>query len=417
MARLLNASWSERLRFASLALWGAGALANEAIALFGLALCAAWFALEALPRSARALARAARAWAPLWIFIAWCLAAPALDGRFPTATGAARLLDWAALPIAGAAVAGLDQRRARALCAVLASVFLLSCAVAAFQHYGLWPRPEAFARLAWTRIPFWRVYEPAPAPGRFMAGGLLAHRLKFAHVGGLAVVYAASLGAREEGRWRILGLSTSALGAAAVIAFPYARAATAALLVALPVAVVLSLPWRRAALWIGAAVALALFLAAALDPALRSRFEGALSSGGSGDRDAILASGVAAVRAHPWVGLGVGQFRPSRFAPPNTPQYVLDNPGKAHNQVLSQAAETGVLGALLLLVLLAWLASSVRPDHPVGAAALASLALFAVLALFHDPLIQAPFSLGLMLAVGAGLGVARRAQGSESTRR
>src|SRR5262249_57638826 len=93
-----------------------------------------------------------------------------------------------------------------------------------------------------TRIPFWRVYEPvAQADGRFMAGGLLFHRLKFAHVGGLAVLASCVLGLAARGALRALGLACALIGFVSVLEFPYARAASVALLVALSVALILSL--------------------------------------------------------------------------------------------------------------------------------------------------------------------------------
>jgi O-antigen ligase len=240
-----------------------------------------------------------------------------------------------------------------------------------------------------------------------MAGGLFAHRLKFAHVGGLAVAFAACLGVRAKGWPKWLAFGTVAAGAASIVLFTYARAAVIGLAVALPVALFLSMRWTR---WSRAGVVLAcaaVLTAAGLNSALRQRFISALTTDGSGDRAAILASGARAVREHPLAGVGLGRFRPSLYAAPDVPQYVLDNPGKAHNQLLSTAAETGLPGAALFLLLALWLVLSLSREHPAGAAGLSSLAFFAVLSLFHDPLYQAPFSMGLSLALGAAMGLGR----------
>src|SRR5439155_1059930 len=108
-----------------------------------------------------------------------------------------------------------------------AAVFLTSCAAAACQHFGVWPSEEALAALAWTRVPFYRVYETVPGDSsRFMAGGLLMHRLKFPNIGGLCVLWALALALRSTGRPRAVGLAVAAVGFLAAIAFPYARAAS-----------------------------------------------------------------------------------------------------------------------------------------------------------------------------------------------
>ena len=76
-----------------------------------------------------------------------------------------------------------------------------------------------------------------------------------------------------------------------------------------------------------------------------------MSAKGSGDRDKILAAGLAAVGERPWAGVGLGRFRIAAFASEDTPQHVLDNTGKAHNQFLSMAAEVGIPGGLLFVAL------------------------------------------------------------------
>jgi O-antigen ligase len=334
-------------------------------------------------------------------------------GHAPTGSGLARLSDWAAVPLAAWAFSQVPPPLRRALAAAFAVVFLASCGVAGLQHFGIWPPESFFSRLAWTRMPFYRVYEPVPGdPGRFMGGGLIFHRLKFAHVGGIAVVCAAALGLRADGKRRAAGLATAALGFASILTFPYARAAAVALAGGLVVAVAFGLPNRRLGLAIGGAILAAAAIAIGGNAPLRQRFLNGITASGSGDRDLLLATGVAAVREHPLAGVGLGRFRPSLYAPPGSPQHVLEQPGKAHNELLSMAAEVGIPGALLFAGLLLWIARLMRADRAEGAAGLGVLAYFALLSQVHDPLFQAPFSMALALALGAGL--TRRSDPSQS---
>jgi O-antigen ligase len=395
----------ERWCFACLLLWGVGALSLEAVASAGLAGCAVGVLVDAAHRRAALDLRSfARTWAPLFAFVAWALVAGPLSGRWPTGTGLARLADWLAIPVAARALAMVGPSRARAVALVVGATFLLSCAVAGLQHFGVWPSPEAFGSLAWTRIPFARVYEPVPdAPGRFMAGGLLMHRLKFAHVGGLAVLFALALGLRAKGRDRALALSLAAVGFAAVLFFPYARAAAGALAVSGVLVLTLAHPRRNAGLALGAAGLLVAALSVAAYAPLRARFASSFSSAGSGERDKLLETGLRAVAEHPVTGVGLGQFRPSRYADASTPQAVSDNAGKAHNQFLSIAAELGVPGLLLFLWVLVSFARAMSLQRAEGVAGLGALAFFALVSLSHDPLFQAPFSMALVLCLGAAL--------------
>jgi len=395
--------WLARWLLIALTLWGVGVQLNESLATLGLAASAlgvvvSWWARRAKPGDAGS---AIRAWAPLALFLSWALLVPALAGRSPTWTGVARLLDWLGIPVAAYALRALPPRSRTAMAAICGGVFLLSCAVAALQHFGLWPTAGAFQSWSWTRIPFWRVYEPvAQADGRFMAGGLLFHRLKFAHVGGLAVLAACVLGLAARGALRVLGLTCAAVGFISVLEFPYARAASVALLIALCVALILSLKGRRA-VWPTLALAtLAVVSTLAYRPT-RERFIAALTPAGGGDRGEILSTGIRAVSEHPFAGVGLGRFRPSYFGSPETPQHVIDNPGKAHNQFLSTAAEVGIPGLLLFLFFLAWMARSFRPTEALGALGISCLVFFIILSLVHDPLIHPPFSMGLALCLGS----------------
>jgi O-antigen ligase len=401
-------------------------LSLEGLAAAGLVGSAGLLAAEAVRarawRGGAAAAWASRWWM-LWPFLLWALLGPWLAGHPPRGTGVARLLDWAALPVAAAALARVGPATRWRLAGVWGAVLLASCLAAGLQHFGAWPAPTFFEPLSFLRMNFDRMTEEVPgAPGRFMGGGLHFHRLKFAHTAGLAVLWAlaAGLAALAHGRAGGRGgrggaeglrgaawlLGVAAVGTGAVLAFPFARAASAALLVAAAVLVALWLP-RRLALALSAGVLLAGLLAVGLHAPLRERFLSSASQEGSGDRAALLATGVRAVREHPVAGVGLARFTPARFALPGASDEVRVNPGKAHNQLVSVAAETGLVGAALFLLLLLALASRLarglraRPPRFEAAAGLASLAFFALLSLAHDPLFQAPFSMALALALGA----------------
>jgi hypothetical protein len=130
-------------------------------------------------------------WAPLLSFVAWGLLVTAVRGPATLTGSLARHLDWLLVPVAASALSRLDERARRVLAVVALAVLVASSAVAGLQHYGLWPAEEFFQSLQRTRITFHRVYEQAPGvEGRFMGGGMLFHRLKFAHVSGLVVLAA-----------------------------------------------------------------------------------------------------------------------------------------------------------------------------------------------------------------------------------
>jgi len=398
-----------------LAAWGVGVFASEALASAGIAVVVATALVHAFRTRGEGAAAWARSWWPLWTFVAWAALAPLAAGRLPTGSGLGRLSDWAALPPAAWALGQLDPRRQRALAGLLAVIFLASCAVAGFQHFGVWPREDFFRGLEWARVPFGRVYETVPGdPNRFMGGGLIFHRLKFAHVGGIAVIAAAALGLGAPGRWRVIGLATAALGFASIVAFPYARAASVALAGGLCVALAVASPNRRVGLVVAAgALGLALAIGAA-DAGLRARFLTALTAQGSGDRQLLLQTGEAAVEAHPWVGVGLGRFRPALFAPAQSPQHLLEQPGKAHNEFLSMAAEVGLPGGAMFILLLGWLWWQAGGTPGLQATTRGTLAYFALLSQVHDPLFQAPFSMALVLALASGLQQVTSPEGVES---
>jgi len=386
-----------------LSFWGVGVQCSEGLATFGALGCAAGVAWALARRQADWL-EIGRGWWPILAYVLWAAIAPTAVGHWPTGAGIARTADWLLIPVAAFAFRTLAPRQRTIVGVACAAILLLSCAVAALQHFGIWPEPGAFSRLGWTRISFQRVYERAPGTtNRFMVGGLFFHRLKFAHVEGLAVLVALSWAFHTTGWLRAFTALVAGVGFISILMFPYARAAAVALVVT-ALATALLFQRRRVGVRIAAAAILVGFVAIlASQRPLRERFLSAATDSGSGNRRAMLQTGFAAIRAHPMVGLGLGRFRPSLFAPPNAPEEVLTHPGKSHNQFVTVAAEAGLPGLLLFCLALAWLGSAMVLQRPEGAAGASALLFFVLLSLFHDPLYHSEFSMALMLTLGAAL--------------
>lgn len=386
-------------RFGALMLWVVGVQAHELLGTIGLILTV----LTSIPPlPSRGERVGVRGVLPLVLFIAWSLIAPTLAGNPPDGTGVARTFDWLAIPFVIRAASGLTKPQWTALSIAAGVTLTLSSLVAGLQHFGVWPGEAAFSSLGWLKIPFHRVYEPIGESGRFMGGGLLFHRLKYAHVSGLVVVALVVAWKHLEGRARHLALIAGLVGFIAVWVFPYARLGAVAMTVGVAATVFLTASSKKRALIVIGALGLMGVIAVAAIAPLRERFASSLSDTGSGQRTQHLAAGLKAVEQFPIAGVGPGQFRPSKFGDETMAEHVRDNPGKAHNQLVSMAAETGVVGALLFVLLLLSLALRARTAK-LGALTLGALALFVTLSLAHDPLFQAPFSMALVLALGLGL--------------
>lgn len=385
-------------RFVSLTLWAIGVQTHEALCTVGMAALVVSF----VPEVSKLNRSVVRSWWPLLAFIAWSLVAPTLGGNPPGGTGVARTLDWLSIPFAAAAFGALTDAQRTRFVQLTAATFALSCFVAGLQHFGWWPPESAFASLAWLRIPFNRVYEPiSEGATRFMGGGLLFHRLKFSHVSGLVLVGLVVVAARA--RQRVLLVALIAFGLIAVWLFPYARMGAVAATVGVGVALLLSSQHRRRAVVVLSVLGLAGGLLVVSVEPLRARFAAGLTDQGSGQRTQHLAAGLEAIRQHPFLGVGPGQFRPSRFGGPDMAEHVKDNPGKAHNQFISIAAETGIPGALGFVAVLGWLVVRARRSNANWVLTAGALAQFVVLSLVHDPLFQVPYSLALVLLLGLGL--------------
>lgn len=396
----------ERVLLVGLVLWGAGVQLSEGVAVAG-ALVSLLALLWQVQRARRwGEWRAwAREWAPLVAFVMWGVVVTLAHGPLRSSGAFARHLDWLLVPVAAAAFAGLGPAARRRLAVACAVALLLGCAAAGLQHFGVWPSEELVARLRWAPANARRVYEQVPgAEGRYMGGGLLFHRLKFAHVGGLGVLWAIAVGLYATGARRIAGLAVASAVLVSVLIFPYARASVLALAVGVGVELLsLGRRHRRAALWGGAAFLGALALVLALHGSFRERLATSLTASGSGDRPHLLGAGLAAVRSHPLVGTGIGRFQVGEWASPDATEQVRSHHGKSHNQLLSTAAETGVVGALLFVALVVWLARRMAGAGPTGAVGLAALAYMVVLGVVHDPLFHAEVSLAFALSFGVGL--------------
>jgi O-antigen ligase len=401
---------AQRLLFASLLIWAIGTQTLEGISTAGFACCLAVVVVIALRRwSLAGAGRVIAAWGPLWMFIAWALLVPLLAGRKPAGVGIGRLTDWLGLPAAAFAFSCLSRGQRRALAWSTAIVFLVSCGAAFLQYFGKWPPLERFHALHWTRIPFSRVYEPiAGQLGRFYGGGLQFHRLKFSHAGALVIIAAFAVALGQRGWRRLAPAVVVAAGVLTILVASQARAAIVALAVALLVMMLVAGVRLRKILAVSVLLALAGGVVLVASPGTRSRFAHTFDHESNGDRGAIWKVATRAIRSSPWVGVGLGQFQIRKFATSETPFSVEFHEGKAHNQFMTFAAETGIPGAILFVLLLIWLFVTCRgAGAAVGRGA---VTFFAVLSCSHDPLFHATVSMGVMLLCGIA-----RALGDEGT--
>ncbi|MDX2009342.1 MAG: O-antigen ligase family protein [Myxococcaceae bacterium] len=391
----------------SLGLFAAGVQVHELFATVGGWLTTA-LAVAVLAREGRLGAEARALW-PLAPFLLWSLVGPLVLGHPPTGTGVARLLDVLMLPGVLWACLLVTEAALLRVAAVASVVLLLSCAAAGLQYLGQWPRSETFSSLWWAQVPTDRVYEPVPGrTDRFMGGGLLLHRLRFANVSAAVTVLAAA-GALLVPQRRALFAVVALVGLGAVAVFPHARAATVALVVALLVVAGLGAPTRRLGLLLGGGVATVATLLVVVTPSMRERLISALEANAASDRQLLVSAGLSALAQAPLGGVGLGRFKPGAHVPAEAPEAVRQHQGKTHNQFLTVAAEGGVPALVTLLALLAWVAAQGLRQGRAGAGAMGALVLVVGLSALHDPLFHAESSLALFGALGAGLGLARRA--------
>ena len=392
---------ARRCTAAGLCLWGAGVQVGEVFAAAGMGLAAVglFWTWASGPRRPAEL----RAFWPVWLFVAWAILAPLLAGRAPSSGGLFRVLDWAFVPLGALAFAGLDPRARRAVVIACGAALVASCAAAGLQHFGAWPSRETMHPLAALLPGFERVYESASATStsRFMAGGFLFHRLKFAGVSGVLALWAVALAVRLRGWERAVASGVAAFALVSVLVFPVARAGALALLVAGATTAALAARRRRAALALAASLLALGGAAVALNPEMRARVAAATSLSGDEDRVHLRRAGLNALASHPLVGLGAGRYHARDYMDAGAPESVKAHPGKAHLQLLSIAIEAGVPGALLFLLMIAWMAARLWPD---GAAGLGALLFLMMMGLLHDPLFHAETSMAFAFALSAALG-------------
>lgn len=396
----------ETLLGLSLGLFAVGVQVHELFATVG-AWTTALFATALLVRTEGWRDELKGLW-PLGAYVGWSLLGPLVLSQAPTGSGVARALDVLLLATTAWAVRALPWRSLARIGLVASAVLLVSCVAAALQFFGAWPSLETLSVLAPLKLPLDRVYEPVPGSEvRFMGGGLLLHRLRFANITAAFTVLAAALAFRVEVR-RWLPATVAVVGLVSVALFPHARAATVSLVLALLVVAGAGAPRRSVGLGVGAAVVVLAALVVGLVPSVRTRFGQAMDGDGTGDRSLLLRAGLSALEQAPLAGVGLGRFKPADFTAPDAPESVRGHQGKAHNQFLTIAAEGGVPALVLFLALLALLAATSVRLLPASTASLGALAFFVALSALHDPLFHAESSMALFGVLGASVGLARR---------
>ena len=387
-------------------LWAVGVQVGELPATLGAILTTLLVLISPKPILER------RAWQ--WVLlalIAWSAVAPLVAGHPPVSYGLARLADFVLIPIAALAFRMLPEKSRYSIAFAAGATLVLSTLVACAQHFGWWPPLSTFSRLEWTALPFWRVYEPvSEGAHRFMAGGLLLHRLKYANVTAIATLLFFGAAALRV-RYRKWFLGVALIGAVGVTLFPYARAAAVSMLIAMCTCWLLVRGSSRL-LRLLALVAGVLILVLAT-PTVRSRFVRGLSLEGNEARLALVEAGLNCIRANPLAGVGLGGFSAKEFSPPDAPPEAREHGGKAHNQFLTAAAEAGIPAAALFVALLGLLAWEGLRAGKQGGLLAGVVVLLVLLALLHDPLFHPETSMAMMLALGGSLGGLRRVVDSD----
>ncbi len=366
-----------------MSVWALGAVLGEGVEQAGSIACIA-FALVLWPRlqldrPARRFAFAALALA-LWQTVSPALAlCQGVAHRWPKSGRYGQILDTLA-PAALGALTTVAVPWA-ALLLVLAIGWTLSTALGAYQHFVRWP----FAQPWFLKTPVARVQEAfsVGGPPRYGSGGLLFHRLRFAH--GAVALLGLSL-------TRIFSSRTTRLRAAAAILtaflladiyFSFARAALLAAVFLLALSfLLLGRGWQRLGVLAGAA----LLVLAALSPAWRLRMVKA-EQNILEERHLSMQVGLRLVRAHPFLGVGFGNHQEAAWATQAetgvTPLLSIDS----HDLWLTSWVETGLIGLLLTLAYHLLLGRALwqrfRAGSWAGAAGLISFAGFHLLSLVH----------------------------------
>jgi O-antigen ligase len=378
---------------------------NQAIALFGWGL---WlFVLAtALPGrlafaslglkgllAALALLFLAALASPLWTSQPWALSLSAAG-----LIAAAAFTAWV-----GAALqrAGLGAAAFRAFCVALLVACVLSSAIALIQVYApQWADGNWIARSG----------TPGRAVGNLRQPNHLCSLLLW---GVVAVVWLSEVRAIRRG----VAVALALLLMFAVVLTSSRSGVVGAVLLALWGALDRRLSGRaRIALLLAPLVYALLWAgAAALAHASEHAFLGEKRFSGGGDisssRFGIWANTLALIRAHPWVGVGFGEFNFAwTLTPfPSRPVAFFDH---AHNLPLHLVAELGVPLAALVLALLGWALwcawQAGRPETDPPSTHLRAAFVMVLMVLLHSlleyPLWYAYFLLPAAFVLGLGLG-------------
>lgn len=397
---------ARRLAFLSIACVAFGAQTIELVAGAGLV-----FAALAVLASRRVRELVAGVpWPYIAAYIAWSIVGPLVaSGITPSGEGISRLFEWAMLPMLTGAWLLLDAPARRTIAWLAFVTSAVSILVAGAQHIGFWPSQEALKAFAWTDAPFYRVYEPVWGTDKFYGGGLLFHRLKFAHVTGLVALAAVwvVLDARVGRRNRVLAAALVAWSFVGIIVFAQARAAGGMLFAAAALLGLLTARNKARALVLTGLAGLAGIALIASIPTVRARFIEAIHDQSAGGREWHRAAGFNALRTAPVAGVGAGRFQSKRYRPENTPEQHRNHPGKAHEQFLSVAAETGLVGLGFYVAMIAALALALVGRLPASGLGLTQLFAFVLLSHFHDPLMHSNYAMGFMGALAMGFAVAQ----------
>lgn len=378
---------------AALIAWGVGTLFSEGLqqAALGVALLVA---LALLGRRRVALAPEVRAVAVAGaLLFAWQALSPLAARATGAAAGWPRFSRYGqapeALAVGAVAVIAALGVPWRALQWILGLGWAAHGAVALFQFLVPWP----FGSMGALRLPLARLQEdfgPEGGPVRHAGLGLFFHRLRLAHgaVAMLGPALAAASGAGRSAR-RGLGLLLAGVLAGCVY-LSYARAALGAAAGVALLTALFAVRGRARALPL--AVLVLAGAGAAASPGWRQR---AARSQGYLDpeRKITLRTGFEIARAHPLLGVGFGNYRPSalpiqaameRQTGDEIPPLLAND---AHNFFCTVWAETGALGVGLTLAFHALLARallrSLRRGQRWALAGLLSQAGFHLLGLVH----------------------------------
>lgn len=401
-----------RIGAAFVVVWSVGVVLREPlqqVGWIGAALCGLWLWGRGDLRVSPALRRLILVAAA---FSAWQAISPAValltgaSTQWPPGMRYGQAFDplaTLAVPLVGAL--GLPWRT---IAVVLGGGWLLSSAVALYQHFVLWP--WSFPRVLQVSVE--RVHEnfATHGPPRYGAGGFHFHRLRFAHAA------MALLGPATAAIARAPALHLRLLGAAGVVVLlggiymAFARAALGAGLMVVAGGLVLFARgrWRLAGIGVAALVGAGVLSSTGW----RRRFATAAGNLLEGERMQAMTSGLRMFREHPVFGVGFGNHRvhATQMAPElNMPLHVTWD---SHNLWITTLAETGLVGFALLfafhVLLLRALVVRFREGAWLAGGAVLSFAAFHILAQVHYLPFHSSVALGFSLIWGLGLCAPKR---------